>query len=151
MASAESETVVENDLYKITFTNRGAQVKSWILKKYRDDKGNPLELVSVQAAVKFGYPLSFFTYDDGLRKKLNDALYVASATGDQHSPVSITFEYSDGATVARKSFSFDEGYVVKAQTSVFANGSAVPASRHTSAVSMYFAASALPCGTGLHW
>src|ERR1700736_6283634 len=33
-ASAESETVVENDLYRITFSNRGAQVKSWILKKF---------------------------------------------------------------------------------------------------------------------
>ena len=32
-ASAESETVIENDLYRITFTNRGGQVKSWILKK----------------------------------------------------------------------------------------------------------------------
>src|SRR5689334_9068578 len=29
-ANAESETTVENDLYKIVFTNRGAQVKSWI-------------------------------------------------------------------------------------------------------------------------
>jgi YidC/Oxa1 family membrane protein insertase len=36
-AVAESETVVENDLYRITFTNRGAQVKSWILKKYDED------------------------------------------------------------------------------------------------------------------
>ena len=44
-AAAESETVVENDLYRIRFTNRGAQVKSWVLKKYKDDKGQPLELV----------------------------------------------------------------------------------------------------------
>jgi len=127
MASAESDTVVENDLYKITFTNRGAQVTSWILKKYHDDKGNPLELVSAQAAAKVGYPLSLLTYDEGLRKRLNDALFVASATGEQRSPVSVTFEYSDGATVARKSFSFDESYVVKAQTSVFVNGSVVQA------------------------
>jgi len=126
-ATAESETVVENDLYRITFTNRGALVKSWILKKYHDDKGNPLELVNAQAAPKFGYPLSFFTYDDGLRQKLNDALYVASATGQQHTPASISFEYSDGATVARKTFSFDHTYVVKTETSVYANGSAVQA------------------------
>ena len=33
-ASAEAETVVENDLYRVTFTNRGGLVKSWILKKY---------------------------------------------------------------------------------------------------------------------
>ncbi len=35
--SAESETVVENELYRITFTNRGGAVKSWLLKKYKDD------------------------------------------------------------------------------------------------------------------
>ena len=34
-ASAEAETVVENDLYRVTFTNRGGQVKSWVLKKLR--------------------------------------------------------------------------------------------------------------------
>ncbi len=126
-ADAESETVVENDLYTITFTNRGAQVKSWILKNYRDDKGNPLELVNTLAASKYGYPLSLWSYDPGLRKKLSDALYVASATGEQHPPSSLTFEYSDGGTIVRKTFSFDHSYVVKAETSVYVNGSAVEA------------------------
>ena len=41
-AASESETVIENDLYKIRFTNKGGQVTSWILKKYTDDKGGPL-------------------------------------------------------------------------------------------------------------
>ena len=127
VAAAESETVVENDLYKITFTNRGAQVKSWVLKKYHDDKGNPLELVDPPAAAKYGYPLSLWSYDEGLRRKLNEALYVASATGEQHAPASITFEYSDGGTVVHKRFSFDHSYVVKAETSVYVNGSAVQA------------------------
>ncbi len=127
VAAAESETVVENDLYRITFTNRGAQVRSWILKKYHDDKGNPLELVNTVAAAKYGYPLSLFSYDESLRKKLNDALFVASATGEQHAPASITFEYSDGGTIVRKSFSFDHSYVVKAGASVYVNGSTVQA------------------------
>ena len=57
-ASAEVETVVENDLYKITFSNRGAQVKSWILKKFDNDAQNgPLDLVNAAAAQKYGYPL----------------------------------------------------------------------------------------------
>jgi YidC/Oxa1 family membrane protein insertase len=126
-AAAESETVVENDLYQITFTNRGAQVKSWILKKYQDDKGKPLELVNAQASEKYGYPLSLWTYDAGLRQKLTTALYVASATGEQHAPTSIRYEYSEGGTVVRKTFSFDHSYVVKAETSVHVNGSAVQA------------------------
>ena len=126
-AATESQTVVETDLYRITFTNRGAQVKSWILKKYDDDKGSPLELVSAQAAEKYGYPLSLWIYDAGLRQRLSTALYVASATGQQHAPASITYEYSEGGVVVRKTFSFDHSYVVKAETSVYVNGSAVQA------------------------
>jgi YidC/Oxa1 family membrane protein insertase len=38
-ATSESETVIENDLYRITLTNRGAEVRSWILKKFKDDQG----------------------------------------------------------------------------------------------------------------
>ena len=34
-------------------TNRGAQVKSWVLKKYDDDHGKPLDLVSGAAAAKY--------------------------------------------------------------------------------------------------
>ena len=66
-ASSESETVIENDLYKIRFTNKGGLVKSWILKKYTDDKGGPLELVNNAAADQHGYPLSLWTYDDTQR------------------------------------------------------------------------------------
>src|SRR5580698_944011 len=41
--STESLTEVDSDLYKIVFTNRGAVVKSWVLKKYKDDAGKPLQ------------------------------------------------------------------------------------------------------------
>jgi YidC/Oxa1 family membrane protein insertase len=78
-ASAETETTVENDLYKIVFTNRGGQVKSWILKKYKDDDGHPLDLVNKET-VKFGLPLSLYTYDPNLRNQINSALYVASSS-----------------------------------------------------------------------
>ena len=53
-ASAETETTVENELYKIVFTNRGAQVKHWILKKYFDTSGKPLDMVQPQLAARFG-------------------------------------------------------------------------------------------------
>src|SRR5579862_6822339 len=65
-ATAESSTVVENELYRITFSNRGGQVTSWILKRYKDDNGRPLELVDDAASAKFGYPMSLYTYDPAL-------------------------------------------------------------------------------------
>ena len=120
-ASAESETSIENDLYKITFSNRGGIAKSWILKKYKDDKGKPLELINPIAAQQFGYPLSLFTYDEALRSKLNQALYVVREdTSSGHR--AILFEYSDGDTSATKRFGLGESYEVRVETSVTQKG-----------------------------
>jgi YidC/Oxa1 family membrane protein insertase len=141
VATAEQETVVETPVYKITFTNKGGQVKSWVLKKYKDEKGNPLDLVNETAAKAYGYPLSLFTYDQALRDKLNSVLYVVSdnSTGDVRR---VTFEYADGDVTVRKSFEFDvrdasaqggqagknaSDYVVKANAKVTQNGQSVTA------------------------
>lgn len=126
-AQSESETVIENDLYRITFTNRGGQAKSWILKKYFDDQGHPLDLVNQAASSKYGYPLSLWTYDESLRNKLNSALYVTSESGTVTAPTKLVFEYADGGLTVRKTFQFDHGYVVQLQTSVLQNGNPVAA------------------------
>lgn len=127
-AASETETVVENDLYKITFTNRGAQVKSWILKKYQNDaEDGPLDLVNPAASALYGYPLSLWTYDANLRGRLSSALYVASKEGKLSSPATITFEYSDQDLQVRKTFSFDDSYVVKIETDVTDKGNPVAA------------------------
>ena len=125
-AASESETVIENGLYRIVFTNRGGRVKSWVLKKWDDEKGNPLELVNAAAAEKYGYPLSLWTYDETLRNKLNSALYVATSTGST-APAEITFEYADGDVAVRKSYKFDHSYVVDVRTSVQVKGAEVTA------------------------
>jgi YidC/Oxa1 family membrane protein insertase len=127
-ASSEAETVVENDLYKIRFTNRGAQVKSWVLKKFKDDKGQPLELVNAAAAAKYGFPLSLWIYDEALRNKVNSALYVRTPGNENLSaPADISFEYSDGEVAVRKTFRFDHSYVLAVETSVVQKGSTVSA------------------------
>ncbi|MGA9258403.1 MAG: membrane protein insertase YidC [Candidatus Sulfotelmatobacter sp.] len=141
-AASEAETVIENDLYKITFTNRGAQVKSWILKKFDNDAQNgPLDLVNAAAAQKYGYPLSLWIYpsssgDETLRNKLNSVLYVASNEGQLSAPAAITFEYADQDVVVRKTFRFDHTYVLNAETSVVYKGAEI------------FAAPAWPAGFG---
>jgi len=126
-AQAEAETVIKNDLYEIHFTNRGAHVTSWILRKYKNEQGQPLELVHNRAAEKYGYPLSLWAYDEALRNKLNSALYVPSATGPLSAPTDLTFEYSDADLTVRKTFQFGDSYVVNVQTSVSRNGAAVAA------------------------
>jgi len=124
-ASAEAQTVLENNLYKITFTNHGAMVKSWILKKYKNDKGQPLDLVNETTAPALGFPLSLFSYDKDLEKKLNDALYQTSE-GPQKGTV--TFEYSDGDLSARKVFHAEgNSYVISMETEVTRDGEPVTA------------------------
>ncbi len=81
VAAAETTTVVENELYRITFSNHGGQAVSWILKKYKDDAGKPLDLVNPKAAAKAGYPLSLWTYDANLRNQLVQAIVCAVGYG----------------------------------------------------------------------
>jgi len=135
-ASSESQTVIENDLYRITFANRGAQVTSWILKKFDDDHGKPLEMVNNAAAQRYGFPLSLWTYDENQRNKINSVLYVCSGSpgiikriGEEWvtPPGSLTCEYADQDLSVRKVFRFDHTYVVQVETSVSFKGSPVTA------------------------
>jgi YidC/Oxa1 family membrane protein insertase len=133
-ASIETVTTVENELYKIEFSNRGAQVEHWILKKYFDSAGKPLDLVQPQAAARFGLPLSLFTYDPALTSQLNQALYQVSVSGAQPTatglvvaPASITFHYASNGLDIVKTFRFDTSYVVTVEAQVKQNGEPVRA------------------------
>jgi YidC/Oxa1 family membrane protein insertase len=125
--AAETLTTVENQRYKIVFTNKGAQVKQWILKDYKDSSGKVLDMVQPQAAARFGLPLSFYTYEPALTAQLNDALYQASATGPVQAPNAITFRYAANGLDVVKTFRFDSTYVVTIETQVKRNGSPVRA------------------------
>jgi YidC/Oxa1 family membrane protein insertase len=90
-------------------------------------QNGPLDLVNTAAAAKYGYPLSLWTYDENLRNRLSSALYVASRDGKQTSPTTVTFEYADQDLAVRKTFGFDESYVVNVESSVTYKGSVAPA------------------------
>jgi YidC/Oxa1 family membrane protein insertase len=132
-ATAATSTVVENELYRITFSNQGGQVVSWILKNkpgggvFKDDSGKPLDIVHQQAAAKYGYPLSLYTSDNSLTATLAKALYVPSATGNLAAPATLSFKYSAGDLTVTKTFTFDETYVLHADVEVTRNGQPVRA------------------------
>ncbi len=125
-AAAEQTTTVENENYRIVFTNRGAQVKSWVLKRYEDDNNKPLDLVNPETAAKYGYPLSLYSYDPAMRQRLAMALYMPSATGSLTAPGELTFDYASGGLVVKKTFRFDASYVIHIAASVTSNGSPLP-------------------------
>jgi len=133
-APLEAETTVENPQYRIVFTNRGGQVKHWILKHYNDTAGKPLDLVQPQIAERFGLPLSLFTYEPALTSQLNQSLYQVivngaqpSTTGLVQAPAALTFHYAANGLDVVKTFRFDSSYVVTVESAVKRNGSPVQA------------------------
>ena len=109
-------------LYHVVFSNRGATVKSWTLKKFRDSAGKPLELVNQKGAEKAGYPFSFTFRDKQPTSDLNKALWVAHPGQE-----TISFEYSDGRTHATKTFALQrDGYMVQYSDEVMQAGVGLP-------------------------
>jgi YidC/Oxa1 family membrane protein insertase len=135
-AALETDTTIESQQYKIVFTNRGAQVKHWILKKYNDTAGKPLDMVQPQAAASFGFPLSFYTYEPALTAQLNQALYQVTASGAQLSATgsalapetnALTFHYAANGLDVVKTVRFDSSYVITVEAEVKRNGAPVRA------------------------
>jgi YidC/Oxa1 family membrane protein insertase len=135
-AELETQTTIENEQYKIVFTNRGAQIEHWILKKYLDSAGKPLDMVQPQLARDFGFPLSFFTYEGALTTQLNQALYQVTASGAQPSVTgyavapetnALTFHYAAGGLDVVKTVRFDSSYVITVEAEVKRNGAPVRA------------------------
>jgi len=83
-ADTEERTiVVENDLYRVEFSNHGAVVKSWQLKKYTDDAKprRVLDLVHPDAAQQTGgWPMALALDDEQLETAANNGLYQISST-----------------------------------------------------------------------
>jgi YidC/Oxa1 family membrane protein insertase len=80
--AAEIITDIDTQLYNIVFTNKGAVVKSWVLKQYRDDTGKPLELINTEST---GVQQPF-SIEAGLAQMLsidpNAGLYRAKTSAD---------------------------------------------------------------------
>ena len=127
---SERSIVVESDLYRVEFSNRGGVVKSWKLKKYRDDAKPPqeLDLVHVETSKEIGaWPFALTLDDQNLENTANLALYNVSATGNLTAPADVTFSWSDGHLEITKKFHFDESYVAKAEVSAKYDGKPVTA------------------------
>src|SRR5205823_3326965 len=97
---AERETRIETNDVIAVFTNRGARLKSWRLKRYEDPNHHPLELVATDLATTQPLPFSVRTADERITAELNAALYQTRESG-----TSVTFEFRDAAGLqAAKTF-----------------------------------------------
>ncbi len=121
------EITVENSLYRVEISTEGGVVKSWVLKKYHDENGKPLDVVDSAATRQLGFPLSISTADPSLDQKINHALFVASPSGTTlAAPATLVLTYSDGHLQVQKKFSFGSDYSVHVSASVAEDGHYVP-------------------------
>jgi len=124
-AGEEKLIVVENGLYRVELSNRGAVVRSWQLRKYADDHKPPrtLDVVHPDASQASGWPFSLVLEDAQLESKANAALFDVTSDGvSLQAPAEIQFEWSDGRLAVTKRLKFDRSYVVHVETSVVLDG-----------------------------
>lgn len=123
-AEKEQTFTVDTDLYHIKLTNVGGVVQEWVLKKFLDSKGKPLELVNTTALSKVPPPFAIILKDGKPAAELNSAKFKATPAPDG---LGIDYEYSDGKTQCRKSFHFAKNsYLSEVSSEVSENGTGVP-------------------------
>lgn len=122
----ERTIVIENDLYRVEISNRGAVVKSWQLKKYTDDAKPPriLDVVHPKAAEQVGgWPFAIVLDNEEQQTAANAALYqMTPAAAEINSPTDVTFSWSDGHLQVTKHFRFDRSYVAHIDVSAKLDG-----------------------------
>ncbi len=147
----EHSIVIQDDLYRVEISNRGAVVKSWQLSKYKDDNKpqRVLDVVHPDASQYVGaWPLSLILDNADLQKTANSALYQAkaasltaasaasSAPGAAASvivdndamakgiptPATVEFSWSDGHLEITKRYHFDHSYVMRIDASAKLDG-----------------------------
>src|SRR5438132_970854 len=108
--ATERDIRVETREVIAVFTNRGARLKSWRLKRYLNQDREPQELIEHTIASQ-PLPFTLRASSDATTATLNTTLYAVSgapAAVAESSPVDLRFEYRDSAGLrAVKAFHLD--------------------------------------------
>jgi YidC/Oxa1 family membrane protein insertase len=117
IAARKEETfAVDTQLFRVVFSNRGALVRSWVLKKHRDDAGKQLDLVNPAGPAKFGFPFALIFPNQKPAADLDGSLYAAEPAPDG---LGVTYRFSDGNILSEKSFRFrKDSYLVEISSEV---------------------------------
>src|SRR5881394_68199 len=126
--SAERDIRVETRDVIAVFTNKGARLKSWRLKRYLDQQREPQELIEHLPSQPL--PFTLRAGSDTTTATVNDGLYTVSGAPASavDAPVDVRFEYRDSAGVhAVKEFHLEpESYIFTFHGTVSENDKPVP-------------------------
>lgn len=101
-ALAEEQITIDTSLFRAVWSNRGALLRSWKLKKHKDENKEDLELVPLMTSEGALHPFSIETQDEKLDRTVNEALFVPSLSqltlrdGEEGE---LKFYYSDGNNI----------------------------------------------------
>jgi len=114
-SAAEPTTVtLANDVFRATFTNKGAVLDSFVLTKYNDEQRHPLELVR-SLPPELPRPLALdFGKDAETTRRVANALFVVERESDRK----VRFRFSDGKLAVTKEVTIEGGYLFDVKVSV---------------------------------
>jgi YidC/Oxa1 family membrane protein insertase len=117
------EIVVETELVRAVFTNRGGRLRHWQLKGFRNDDDVPIDVIPATIPADMPLPFSLRVEDPTLTARLNNTLY--SVDGPEGGKLSFAMETAEGLSV-RKVFTLDPAtFIVSFTADVRQNGQAV--------------------------
>jgi len=123
--TAERDVRVETGEVIAVFTNRGARLKSWRLKRYHNQANEPQELVE-NGLPSQPLPFTLRTGTGAIDTPLNTALYTvagAPPSAPATSPVDLRFEYRNSAGLqAVKEFHLDPASFILTFRATVTNG-----------------------------
>ncbi len=122
--TGERDIRVETQDVIAVFTNRGARLKSWRLKKYFDQQRQPQELIEQELAAQ-PLPFTLNSGDAQLDQTLNTALFAANdlPAAPITGPTNLRFEFRDSAGVhAVKEFQLTPASYILTFRSAIASG-----------------------------
>ena len=129
--TAEREITVETQKVRAVFSNRGGRLRHWVLKEYKNDAGQPLDLIPESIPADLPWPFSLRVDDAAATTRLNDALYrvsgaEAASVDATATPTTLAFELETAEGLrARKVFSFEPSSFVVSFTAQVQQGNDV--------------------------
>ena len=109
-ASVKQDTRIETPEFIAVFTNRGAELISFQLKRYRAKSGGNVELVKARPASRTDYPFAIVAQNRQVADRLNAALWQVTESHDGPTTV-IDYKYANDGVAASKTFRVGPEYM----------------------------------------
>ncbi|MBC8358141.1 MAG: membrane protein insertase YidC [Candidatus Aminicenantes bacterium] len=77
-AQTEKQILIDTSLYQAVWSNKGGVLKSWKLKKHKNEEKEDLELVPLHSSDLNTYPFSLRTDDSSFDNTINSVFYQSS-------------------------------------------------------------------------